>query len=121
MPNYPGFVIPTRQKTDVLFHSSTPLPIGGTFDPPVAEVAGYNSVAFLAVSDQPFAITVEEACSPDGPFVQTSTLTSTVVAGQNQVCARVPPCGSFMRTSLGNLGAAAMTSLSFCAQGIPVP
>jgi hypothetical protein len=56
-----GFVIPTRQKTDVLFQSTTPLGSGGSFESPIARVDGYNQVAILAVSDQPFTIVVTEA------------------------------------------------------------
>lgn len=58
-----GFVIPTRQKTDVLFQSTTPLPAGvlGAFTSNIARVAGYSQIAILAISDQPFTITVTEA------------------------------------------------------------
>jgi len=120
MADYPGFVIPTRQKTDLLFSTGRPLGAAKSFRSPVAEVAGYNAVAFLGVSDQPFTVTVFEACSPDGPFVGVATLASALVGGQNQVCSRVSPCGSFMKVTLDN-GGAAMGSLSFCSQGIPVP
>src|SRR5262245_17198886 len=124
MPEYPGFVIPTRQKADLLFESVLPLAGGTSFVSNVARVDGYAQIAILAVSDQPFGITVEEACvvAPDGTgrFVQTQgTLMSTLVGGQQQVCTRIQPCGTFMRMTLGNLGGA-MTFLSFCAQGIPL-
>jgi|SRR5579871_1548248 len=56
-----GFVIPTRQKTDVLSQTSSPLASGQSFTSPIARVDGYNQVAILAVSDQPFTIVVTEA------------------------------------------------------------
>lgn len=55
------FVIPTRQKTDILFQSSTPIASGDSFTSRIARVDGYNQVAILAVSDQPFTITIEQA------------------------------------------------------------
>lgn len=113
-------VIPTRQKADLLFSTDTPLGAGATFVSPIREVDGYNAVTFLAIASTAFTIVVNEACEAGGPFVETATLTSSVVAGQNVVCARVFPCGSFMRTSLGNLGGA-QTALSYCAHGVPEP
>lgn len=56
-----GFVIPTRQRTDVLFQSFDPLGAGASFTSEIARVAGYGQVSILAVSDQPFSITVTEA------------------------------------------------------------
>jgi hypothetical protein len=121
MPENPPFIIPTRQKADVLFHTSDPLAAGGSFIPArPALVLGYDTVAILAISDQPFGLSIEEACDADGPFVQTNTLTSSAAGGFQRICARIRPCGAYMTIALGNLGAA-MEELDFCAQGIPLP
>lgn len=121
MADYPGFVIPTRQKADGLFRSAQALPAGGSSDLPVREAAGYNAVAFFGFSDQAFGAAVQESCSPDGPFVQTSTLLSKAAPGGGQeICERVLPCASFMKVILGNLGLD-MKSLDFCGLGIPLP
>jgi hypothetical protein len=122
MAAYPGFVIPTRQKTDLLFGTKEPLAAGGSRDLSVAEVAGYNAVSFFGFSDQPFAATVEESCSPNGPFVQTATLLSSAAPGGGQeICARVLPCAAFMKVAVGNLGPSDMKALDFCGLGIPLP
>lgn len=120
MPDNPPHVIATRQKADELFESSAPLGAGATFTSQPRRVIGYDTIAILAISDQPFAITVEEACEADGTFVQTQTIPSSLVAGVQQVCTRIRPCGAFMVLALGNLGAA-MTALDFCGQGVPLP
>lgn len=113
--------IQTRQRAELLFHTDETLGAGGSFAPMDTRlVAGYNAVAFFAVSDQPFEIRVLEGCSKAGRFVVTETLAS-VAAGANQVvCERVLPCGPLMRVALANLGAP-QQSLSFCALGIPEP
>lgn len=120
------FTIPTRQKADVLFESSTPLGVGDSFTSDVKRVSGYAQISILAISDQPFGINVEEACVVDingvGNFVQTgTTLMSSAVGGQQVICTRIQPFGNFMKMVLGNLGPGDMTSLSFSAQGIPLP
>lgn len=120
MPDNPPLVIATRQKADLLFSSDTPLGAGETFTPSPKRVVGYDSIAILAISDQAFAITVEEACEADGQFAQTETLSSALVAGVQQICTRIRPCGAFMVLALGNLGAP-MGVLDFCAHGVPLP
>src|SRR4029077_14421100 len=121
MSVYPGFVIETRQKADILFGSSVPLPAATSFISDIRLVSGYALIAIFAVSDQAFGIAVEEACNPDDSFIQTQpTILSTLVAGQQQVCVRIQPCAPFMKMALGNLGAP-MGILSFCARGLPLP
>lgn len=120
MPENPPFVIATRQKADPLFGSDVPLGAAGTFTSPVRQVVGYDSIAILAISDQPFTITVEEACEPDGQYAQTQTLSSALVGGVQQICTRIRPCGAFMILALGNTGAP-MSTLDFCAYGVPLP
>lgn len=150
-----GFVIPTRQKTDVLFQSSSPLGSGASFESPIAQVDGYNQISILAVSDQPFTIVVTEApglppplarpqqaivpvptpppLPPPSPppaqnppplgvggLVQTqATITSSLVAGKQQVTMRIQPFGVYMQMVLAPTGAG-QTSLSFSALGIPL-
>jgi hypothetical protein len=151
-----GFVIPTRQKTNVLLQTSSPLAAGESFTSPIAGVDGFNQVAILAVSDQPFTIIVNEApglppplarpqqallpvpsppppppSSPPPPqdppplgvggLVQTqTTITSSLVGGQQQVALRIQPFGVFMQMVLAPSGAS-QTFLSFSALGIPLP
>jgi hypothetical protein len=115
------FSIPTRQKADRLFESHGPLPAGGSVVLGPAEVAGYSHVSLLAFSDQPFGITVEEACGCEGTFVETATLLSAPgLDGQQRVCARLLPCGTHMRIGAGNLGPGAAV-FELCGLGVPQP
>jgi hypothetical protein len=116
----PGFTIATRQKADLLFG---PLPnrlaSGGSIILPVRDVSGYVRVNFLAISAQPFTLLVEEACLPDGTFIQAESFASVTdaVSGMQVVCEQVFPCGSFMRVTVTNTGTAAAVSL--CGSGLP--
>lgn len=120
MPDDPPFVMATRQKTDELFGSTVPLGAVATFTSPVKRVAGYDVVAILAISDQAFTISVRESCEEGGLFPQTQLLASALVGGVQQIRTRIRPAGEFMQLILNNPGAA-MTSLEFCAKGIPQP
>jgi hypothetical protein len=120
MSELPGFVIPTRQKSDVLFRLTTPLGAGSSVPIDARRVLGYDSIAFLAVSDQPFSISIQEACDPDSGFAQTQVLSSSVAGGQNVVCTRIEPCGALMRLLIANPGPA-MTLFDLSGQGIPQP
>jgi hypothetical protein len=120
VPENPPHVIATRQKTDALFGTTTPLVGGGTFTSPVRRVAGYDVIAILAVSDQAFTIAVQEACESGGPFVQTQVLSSALVGGVQQIRTRIRPAGEFMILALSN-GGTPMTMLEFCGTGIPQP
>lgn len=117
----PTFVSATRQKADVLFSSDEPIGGSDTFSSAAAEVRGHSVVTFLAISDRPFRIRVEEACSGDGPWALTATLPSAfdTVSQLERACARVAPCGSFMRAFLDNLSAAPQRVLRFCSLGLP--
>lgn len=57
------FVIPTRQKTDVLSQSSTPIAAAGSFTSKIVRVDGYNQIGILAISDQAFTITIKQAAA----------------------------------------------------------
>lgn len=120
MPELPGFVIPTRQKSDLLFRLVTPLGGGSSVPIDKKRVLGYDSVAILAISDQPFTISVQEAPDSNSLFVQTQNLASAVVGGRNVVCTRIPPCGAFMQLLVANPGPA-MTVFDLSGQGIPQP
>jgi hypothetical protein len=120
MPENPGFAIPTRQKSDVLFGISTPLGAASSITTETREVLGYAAVAILAFSDQPFSLSIQEACLGDGDFVETYNLSSSLVAGQNQICERIEPFGAFMNLVLDNPGSP-MTLLQLSGQGIPQP
>lgn len=119
MPDQPGFVIPTRQKSDLLFRLTTPLGAGSSIATETREVLGYDAITILAVADQPFTISVQEACE-DQVFVQTHNISSAVVAGKSQVCVRIDPCGEFMLFLVANPGIA-MTFFDLCGQGVPQP
>jgi hypothetical protein len=112
--------IATRQDAEVLFQRDAPLGAAASFISPVRRVEGYFAVNLLAISDQSFSIVVEEGCLGTGPFVQTATYTSSLVLGVQRVCVQHFPCGSFMRTTLGNLGPA-QGFLSYCGLGLPEP
>lgn len=114
--------IPTRQLADPLAGTTTPLGTGGSFTSDIFEVDGYDTIGILGISDQAFTVQVLEACDPKGTFVVTRTLTSAPDGlGQQNVCVRLQPCGSYMKFVLANTGGAPMGTLSFCAIGIPLP
>lgn len=113
-------IIPTRQLTEALFGTEAALPAGGSFVSDPKLVAGFFAVNLLAVSDQPFQVVVQEACSADGQFVQTAAYMSEPFAGLHRLCVQHLPCGPYMMTTLGNLGAD-QDILSFCATGLPMP
>lgn len=120
MPDNPPHVIATRQKADELFGTTVPLGAGSSIASAIRRVEGYDTIAILAASDQPFTISVRESCTEDGTFPQTQLLTSAVVAGVNQIRTRVRPAGEFMQLVLENTGGP-MTQLEFCGTGIPQP
>lgn len=113
--------IATRQRSETLFEIGGPLDPGKCVTTPSRLAAGFSAVGILGISDQPFTVEVDEACSPDGPFVATQTLTSAVdpVTGLNFVCARVQPCGPHMTLTLCNAGPSPTTVLDLCGTGIP--
>lgn len=111
--------ITTRQKAEELVHSDVPLAGAGQIASKVSLVAGYAAISILSISDQPFSITIDEACDADGEFTRTVTLASVVDAAGNQhICERVAPCGNYAIITLVN-GGGQQTLLSFCALGIP--
>lgn len=120
MPELPGFVIPTRQKSDVLFRLTAPLGAGSSVTTEIRRILGYDSIAILASSDQPFTISVQEAGESDAIFAQTDNLSSIVAGGRNVVCTRILPCGAFMLLIVANPGPA-MTFFDLGGQGIPQP
>lgn len=124
------FVIPTRQKTGLLF-PVRPLDTPGGF--PVLLAAGvsvvygpfaldgYATVAILAVSDQPFVIVITEGVIPEGPFVQTQSFASAAVGALQVVKQRFSPSGLFGKATMTNTGTGAQTQISLLGQGVPVP
>lgn len=111
--------ITTRQKAEELAHTVLPLAGGATFESKVSLIAGYNSIAFLGISDQPFTVTMTEGCDQDNPFTLTQSIASSVDPNGNQrVCTRVLPCGNYVVIRVVN-GVAPQSFLSFCALGIP--
>lgn len=113
--------ITTRQRLEPLFVLHIPLTAGQTFQFDVREVHGYDAVNFLGVSNLPFSIRVEEACSADGPWTQTATFATAPdpALGVESLCDRVIPCGTHMRVFIDNPGAA-QTFLDFCGGGLPI-
>jgi hypothetical protein len=114
--------VASRQRTDVLWESSTLLASGGTFTGAVRLVAGYGGVNVFISSNLSFRLRFEEACSEDGPWTETDRETSTLnEEGTRQViCRRLVPCGAYARIRVDNLGGALMTAFSLCLLGLPV-
>lgn len=114
-------MIATRQKVERLADAPSPLGPSATFVFPPRLVIGYSAISFFVLSDQPFEVRVEQACSEDGPWTNTSTLSSTfdLVALVHRVCARIAPCGSHLRVTLANLSPSSQTILQVCIFGIP--
>lgn len=129
-------VVPSRQETEELF-TLPPVP---TNNPPYLlpagistvmpaqpsatvslgkKVAGYAAINFLAISDQPMSLLVEEANEQSGPFVPTGTFPSGVAGTMQMISERFIPVGSFMRVTLMNTGADE-TVLSFKGVGLPI-
>jgi hypothetical protein len=114
------YVIPVRQHSEPLFVLLTPIGASASFQFPVREVAGYDVVNFLAISNLAFQIRVEEASAADGPWTPVKTFASVLVSGLQQVCDRINPCGRFMRVFLDNLVASLQTTLEFTGLGLPI-
>lgn len=116
------FQISTRQKADMLFGYTLPLGAGESVILDTRLILGYDSLAVLSFADQPFSVHLEEACSPDGPFVRTATLASAVgPTGEQVVCDEFFPCGVYGRIVLENTSGIAQTSSRLCVLGVPVP
>lgn len=112
--------IQTRQGFEELFGTKLPLTPPSTFVTPAKEVAGYDSIAVLAVSDVAFEIQIQEACSFDGEYAVTQTLASAVTPdGFQAICERIQPCGAFMKMTA--VPGAPQGAFSFCSYGIPAP
>lgn len=114
-----NFQIETRQKTEELFSTDTPLSMGSSENLDTRLVLGYALVAFFGISDAPFSVVLSEDCEEDGTFPATSTLTALLVNGAYIVCERVAPCGSYMRAQVTSTGAA-QSYLELCGRGIPI-
>lgn len=114
------YVIPVRQHSEPLFVRLEPIGASASFEFPVREVAGYDIVNFLAISNLAFQIRVEEASSSDGPWTPVATFASVLVSGLQQVCDRVAPCGSHMRVFLDNLVASPESFLEITGLGLPI-
>jgi hypothetical protein len=110
--------VATRQESETLFSSDDALDAGGVYQSDIREVAGYNAVAFLGISDQPFEIRVEEAGGLNGPFARTDTLASALAGAKHVICKLVLPFGSHIKIQVANLGAP-QQALSFHGLGIP--
>lgn len=114
------YVIPVRQHSEPLFVLLAPIGASVSFQFPVREVAGFDIVNFLAISNLAFQIRVEEASTADGPWTPITTFTSAPVGGLQQVCDRVTPCGRFMRVFLDNLVPSLQSTLEFIGYGLPI-
>jgi hypothetical protein len=128
--------IPGRQRTEDLFTAPVGTPGNPVFLeagetvllPPAApdgqecgrEIAGYAVESFFIVSDQPFSVAVFESCHCCGPWVQTETLVSAVVDGQNLLSTRLAANSKFMRLEITNTGPEAQTAFDVCVFGIPI-
>ena len=114
-------VIQTRQADDALFSSSTLLAAAASEQLLVRNVDGYGAIKFLAFGDQPFRLRVEQAPTPDGPWVETHSFTSAVNDdGVELLTASILPVGLYMRVFVDNLGAGPMTSFSLTGTGQPI-
>lgn len=129
-------IVPSRQETEELFT----LPPAPTNNPPSLigagasivipaqpsptlslgrKVAGYSAVNFLAISDRPMSLLVEEANDPSGPYVPVGSFPSVGAGAFQMIRQRFDVIGSFMRVTLTNTGAAEML-LSFKGVGLPI-
>lgn len=117
-----NFEIQTRQKDDELFRFSDSVVPGTPFESAIRRVLGYGVIRFLAISNVPMILRVEESSSKDGPWVETvrvASAASTSGDGQQLICADLSPCGVFMRVFLDNVGGEAAI-LDFAGFGHPV-
>jgi len=109
------------QGNQVFIAPATPTLIPAQTGPDICgrEIAGFDVVSFFAVSDQPFSIAVFESCGCCGPWVNTATLTSSVVDGQQVISVRRASNAKFMRLVVTNTGGATQTAFALCVFGIP--
>lgn len=114
-----NFQIETRQKTDELFSTDTPLSAGDSEDLGIRLVLGYAIIAFFGISDAPFEIRIFEDCAEDGSFPAIATLSSAVVNGVSIVCERVAQCGTYMKVEVFSTGGP-QSYLELCGRGMPL-
>jgi len=116
------FIIPTRQKADLLFSSSEPILAGQVVEFPVRLVAGYSSLRVFAVADQPFQGDGDGSCSKDGPFGDLEGAPSSVdpVTGLNFLCLVIPHCYPYVKLIFTSLSAVDMQRFSLCLHGLPL-
>lgn len=111
--------VATRQKADRLFEFIDELEGSAIAELDTRLVSGYGRIGFLGMGEQPFRLTVSEACTPDGLMAPTLILDSSPdpLTGLQKICTLAFPCGPFMMVSLENLGAGA--GIRFCGWGLP--
>jgi hypothetical protein len=114
-----NFQIETRQKTDELFSTDTPLLSGNTEVLGVRLVLGYAIIAFFGISDAPFEVRIFEDCDEDGSFPAIATLVAALENGVYIVCERIAQCGVYMRADVVSTGAN-QSFLELCGRGMPL-
>jgi len=114
-----NFQIETRQKTEELFSTDTPLLSGNTKVLEVRLVLGYAIISFFGISDAPFEVQIFEDCDEDGSFPATATLVAVLENGVYIVCERIAQCGVYMRADVVSTGAD-QSFLELCGRGMPL-
>lgn len=118
MPVAPDIII-TRQKAEILLETHDPLDAGQSLAGAVRLVEGFAYLSILALTDQAFSITIDEASTADGPFTRTATFPSAADgAGQQRVRERFFPCGAYALVTLTNLGGD-QSQLDYTVIGVP--
>lgn len=119
-----NFVIQTRQKDDLLFErkpDADAVAAGDSIQFPTRRVVGYGVVRFLAVADVTMRLRIEEAPTPEGPWIETSRTSSVVsTSGAGQlICVAIEPCSVYMRVFLDNTSGSD-AELTLTGHGHPV-
>lgn len=119
--NEPKFVMSTRQKADLLIENHSLLPAGETFTSPVRQVDGYSALNILAISNEPFTVTVFMACTDDGPFAAVEQFVSGAdfTTLFQMVCERIASCGMFARIEVQNTSGNPQEQFELCLTGLP--
>lgn len=116
-----NFRIETRQKNDELYRWSDPILNGETLESPVRLVDGYGAVKFLIFGDRAFRLRVEEAPTPDGPWVETNRFNSeTNDDGVEVIAVAILPAAPYMRVFVDNDSGSDMATFQFTWTGQPI-
>jgi collagen triple helix repeat protein len=111
--------IASRQHTEALWKTVSQIPVGQIFQGDVRQIGGYANIAFLAISNQPIVLDIEEANDPSGPFLLVASFAAEVDSrGQYVIREQYQPGALFARALVQNSDPNAGAVFDLCAYGL---